>query len=58
MQHDAAGRSRDPSMRYRTFSEYVQMREGLLLPDRPVTLGGPPHQRLSGHPSPFEADEA
>ena len=27
-------------MRYRTFSEYVQMREGLLLPDRPVTPGG------------------
>lgn len=27
-------------MRYPTFSEYVQMREGLLLPDRPVTPGG------------------
>lgn len=27
-------------MRFQSFSEYVQMREGLWLPDRPVTPGG------------------
>ncbi len=27
-------------MRYQTFAEYVAVREGLLLPDRPITPGG------------------
>jgi hypothetical protein len=50
MQHDAVGRSATCGvfvdrrhkyrMRFQSFSEYVQMREGLWFPDRRVTSGG------------------